>query len=131
MPIQIAGEDQKIQQEQRILEQYACRWAVLAAWHDELTKRIVTLPYDVGQRINVARTKISSGCFSVCEVGCDLNAIEGTLMAGDTSSPTNNADNWLHLLAEVMTDLVDTRRVLQIPSVMFQYQKCGISCKCP
>jgi len=131
MPIQIPSEDRKIQQEQRILEQYACRWAVLAAWHDELTKRRVTLPGDLGQRINVARTKISSGCFSVCEVGCDLNTIESALMAWDTSSPTNNADSWLHLLAEAMTDSVDTRRVLQIPAVMFQYQKCGISCNCP
>ena len=130
MSIQTMGEDQKVQQEQHVLELYACRWAVLAAWHDEVTKRGMILADDVGRSISLARTKIASGCFSVCEVGCDLNAIEGALMAGDTSHPNNAAESWLHLLAQVMTDPVDTRRILQVPAVMFQYQRSGIRCKC-
>jgi hypothetical protein len=123
-------QDLRTENDKRVLEQYACRWAVLAAWHDELRKRNINLKSDVPEQIDLARTKIASGCFSVCEVGCDLGKIEAHLTSADASSKHNTAESWIDLLAKAMENPAGTERVLNIPSVKFQYANCKLPCNC-
>ncbi len=124
------AQDLRVENDKRVLEQYACRWAVLAAWYDDLQKRNIVLTPAVSENIDLARTKIASGCFSVCEVGCDLGKIEALLTSVDASSQHNTAENWIELLAKAMDNAAGVERVLKVPAVKFQYVNCKLPCNC-
>jgi hypothetical protein len=114
-----------------VLRKMGLRWAVLAAWREDLRDRGVRLADAAGALLESSRVKISSGCFSTCEVGCDLSQLEGFLVSADTSSPTNSADYWLDLLGRCMADEVDSAALLQIPAVQVHYAGCGLGpCHC-
>jgi hypothetical protein len=81
-------------------------------------------------KLMMARTKIASGTFSACEVGCDLGQIEAVLVSADVSSMRNAAEDWLELLATAMDESMDVERVLQVPTVRFHFVNCNLPCKC-
>jgi hypothetical protein len=127
----IRKSDAAVAQEVAVLRQYGLRWAVLAAWRDALKLRHVKVPPETDGVLESARIKIASGCFSVCEVGCDLSSVEGALTAADGSTDHNWVDFWLDLLAQAMSNSVDTERLMKVPSVKFRYNNCGsTACRC-
>jgi hypothetical protein len=91
-------------QDTTMLEKYGLRWAVLAAWRTELTQRAVPLPQEVLNSLEVSRIKISSGCYSAGEIGCELRRIEAALTATEASSLSEQTDKWLSLLGRAMAD---------------------------
>jgi len=113
-----------------MLERYALRWAVLAAWSSELRERQVAVAREVDQKLEMSRVKLASGCFSSCEVGSDLGYIEGMLMPADASSPKNKCDFWLELLGHAMEDVEAVRKLLSVPAIKFQMSSCGVKCSC-
>jgi len=118
-------------QDAAVLEKYALRWAVLAAWRTDLIQRAVVLPQDVLSGLETSRIKISSGCFSSCEVGCDLRRIEATLTAVDASSPNEQTDKWLGLLGRAMADKIDPGDLLSVPAVRIRFSDCRVGgCAC-
>ena len=123
-------EQTRQQNEISMLERYALRWAVLAAWSNELRERKVGFDRQVDQKLEMSRVKLSSGCFSSCEVGSDLGYIEGMLMPADASSAKNKCDFWLELLGHAMEDSASVKKLLSIPAVKFQMSSCGVKCKC-
>jgi len=113
------------------LRAFALRWSVLAAWRSELLLDKAPLSGDAGISLERARVKLASGCFSACDIGCDLAAAEAVLMAADTSRPESQAESWLELLGQAMSNTYALEHFLQIPAIQFQYQNCGISgCAC-
>jgi hypothetical protein len=119
------------QQDAAVLEKYALRWAVLAAWRTDLAQRAAVLPPDVLTGLETSRIKISSGCFSSCEVGCDLRRIEATLTAVDASSPNEQTDKWLALLGRVMAERLDASELLSVPAVRIRFNDCRVGgCAC-
>lgn len=123
--------DDRAIQEESVLRQFAMRWAVLAAWGDALRLRHVLLPPDLGSLLEGARIKTASGCFSVCEVGCDLSRIEAELTTADSSTDHNWVDFWLDLLGHAMSEGQETERLLKVPAVKFHFANCGIKgCSC-
>ena len=117
--------------DEAVLKQYGLRWAVLAGWRDALKLRKVGLPADFDQLLEKARVKIATGCFSVCDVGCDLSQLEGILTSADTSSEHNWVDFWIDLLANSMKDKAETERILKVPAIKARYNNCGVSvCRC-
>lgn len=125
------GDSEKAIIEAAVLQQFGLRWAVLAAWRDALKLRSVNLPSEVDHLLERARTRIASGCFSVCTVGCDLSQIEGALTTADSSTTHNWVDFWLDLLAHAMSDSAETERILKVPAVKARYNNCGLSvCRC-
>ena len=88
--------------EEAVLKQFGLRWAVLAGWRDALGLRHLQLPAEVDRLLETARIKIASGCFSVCEVGCDLSQLEGILTSTDASSHHNWVDFWVDMLGHAM-----------------------------
>ena len=48
------------------------KWAVLAAMTANMARKGIEVPSGVFDAVRNVRTKIASGCFSPCEVGCDL-----------------------------------------------------------
>jgi hypothetical protein len=126
-----AEQDQQLRAEISTLEKYGLRWAVLAAWADELEKRRVELDADTRKRLEASRVKISSGCFSSCEVGCDLGAIEGSLVSRGASSLSDSTTFWIELLGRAMEESGEIEQLLRIPAVRFRYSSCGFGpCRC-
>ncbi len=124
-------QDEAAQQEVAVLQQYGLRWAVLAAWRDALRLRQVRVPPETDVVLEGARIKIASGCFSVCDVGCDLATIEGALTTADGSTDHNWVDFWVDLLARAMSSREEIERVLRVPSIKFRYNNCGSKvCRC-
>jgi hypothetical protein len=119
-----------MREEVLVLEKFGLRWAILAAWSEELDKRGVGVGPLVGPRLNDVRTKLAAGAFSSCEVGCDLTAIEGILTAKDAESPVESVDFWLGLLGEAMAETPATEELLRYPPIKFHYMNCGLSCAC-
>ena len=123
--------DLKATHEEAVLKQYGLRWAILAAWRDALQLRRVALPEEAERILENARIKIASGCFSVCEVGCDLSQLEGALTTADASSHHNWVDFWVDMLGHGMSNTADTERVLRIPAIKARYSNCGLAvCRC-
>lgn len=117
--------------EEAVLKQFGLRWAVLAGWCDALKLRHVKLPGEADRLLENARIKIASGCFSVCEVGCDLSELEAMLTSTDASSGHNWVDFWVDMLGHSMANDAETERILKIPAVRARYNNCGLSvCRC-
>ena len=121
----------KLTQDETVLRQYGLRWAVLAAWRDALQLRQVSLPVGADRLLENARIKIASGCFSVCEVGCDLTQLEAVLSSFDASTPHNGVDFWVDMLGHSMSGEAEMQPILKIPAIMSRYQNCGLTaCRC-
>ncbi len=124
--------DDVVAVEAEALRRYGLRWAVLAAWHDALRIRRVALPAETNRLLERTRIELASGCFSVCEVGCGLGSIEGTLTSVDSSSEGGSTEYWIELLGQSMSGGLDTERVLRIPAVRTHFESSGIKgCHCP
>lgn len=120
-----------MEHEEAVLKQYGLRWAVLAGWRDALQLRRVMLPAEFDRLLENARTKIATGCFSVCDVGCDLSELEAVLTSTDASSGHNWVDFWVDMLGCSMAHDAETERILKIPAVRARYTNCGLSiCRC-
>jgi hypothetical protein len=131
MTTEQGDKDFKTVQELNVLKQYGLRWAVLAAWRDALHLRHVDLSKEADRLLENARVKISSGCFSVCEVGCDLSQLEALLTSSDASSHHNWVDFWVDMLGHSMTSDAETERILKVPAVKARYNNCGFTfCRC-
>ena len=127
----VRANESKAVQDEAVLKQYGLRWAVLAAWRDALQLRRVELPVETERLLENARVKIASGCFSVCEVGCDLSQLEAALTSIDASSHHNWVDFWVDMLGHSMASDAETERILKVPAVKSRYNNCGISvCRC-
>lgn len=113
-----------------MLERYAMRWAVLAAWADELRSRKIPVDQAVTQKFEATRIKLASGCYSSCEVGSELGFIEGALVSCDASVAQTKVDFWLELLGRAMEDMPSIERLLKVPAVKFKLSGCGVNCKC-
>ncbi len=121
--------DERTQAEIAVLEKFGLRWAVLAAWCEELAHRGLAL--DLGRQLEDSRLKLASGAFSSCEIGCDLGRIEAMLTGADASSTPDSTAYWLDLLGRAMAEGVDPDSLLQNAAVRFQYLHCGfLPCKC-
>jgi len=126
-----AGSVERTQTEIGVLEKFGLRWSILAAWHEELSKRQVNVGSEVPRSLELVRAKLSAGCFSSCEIGCGLGEIEGILVSRDGESPAPSVDFWLGLLGEAMSETPRAEEILRYPPVKFHYLNCGfLPCGC-
>lgn len=123
--------DDIIHGEEELLKAYALRWAVLAAWQASLLQRGVRTHLELDKQLQSSRVKITSGCFSSCEVSCDLSAVESQLISMDGSCNTPEVDTWLDLLGKAMTQPDETAGILSIPAVKVYFTSClAPGCTC-
>ena len=99
-----------------ILRRYGAKWAVLAAMTADMAKKGIQLPQAVFESLKTARGKIESGCFSPCEVGCDLAVGEGHLFAQGYLLAEKDFQQWSDLLGEAMQGKLDYQRIMGIPA---------------
>jgi len=126
--------DEQVRVEHSVLRKYGLRYAVLAAWADELRTQGVRIVPDTAKPLEAVRVKISSGCFSTCEVGCDLSRIEGVLVSAATSAGKDTVETWLEILGEAMSETADVdeiERKVQLPAVKMYYNRFDFGpCRC-
>ena len=108
-----------------ILKKFALRWAILAAWRDELADRHTKVPWTCQRALEKARIQIASGCFGSCEVGGVLSKIEADLASADGSSEDCRASTWTDLLGKAMSGLVAPESLLGVAAIRFRYAGCG------
>jgi hypothetical protein len=114
-----------------MLKRYGARWAVLAAMTSHMTQKRIDLPRDVFEALKTARGKIESGCFSTCEVACDLSQAEGPLFSHAYLLDESEFQQWSDLLAEAMQGKLDHARIMDIPALAPVKNECAfLTCKC-
>lgn len=59
---------------------FGWNWVVLAYMAGRVLSQGKQLPSDFLQNLTLARTKMESGCYGVCDVGADLQGLENKLM---------------------------------------------------
>jgi hypothetical protein len=127
--IQVPSREQRVQHEESVMQQYALRWAVLAAWRDALAQRQVPVDGAADVALTKARIKLASGCFSTCEIGCDLAPAEASMISADASGRDPSVDFWLGLLGHAMSG--EGEKLLKIPAVKYRFADCGVpGCRC-
>ncbi len=118
--------------EAEVLDSFGLRWAVLAAWHDDLRSRGVAFDADVARRLETSRVKIASGVVSSCEVGCDLARVEAVLVSRTATVAPERVDEWISTLSLAMTAPEDVKARPWFRSVSVSYLDCGYRrCFCP
>ncbi|MBE0569512.1 MAG: hypothetical protein IH576_02620 [Deltaproteobacteria bacterium] len=109
-----------------VLKKYGLRFAILAAWEEGLRSRKVAVPPGVSKMLEIARVKISSGCFSVCDVGCDLGRVEAILVSLCASTDLDFCDSWLETLGDCMADdanIEEIQKKVNLPAVKMHYNR--------
>jgi hypothetical protein len=114
-----------------MLKRYGSKWAVLAAMTAKMTRLGIEVPRSVFDALNTARGKIESGCFSTCEVSCDLSLVEGPLFSQCHLLEPQEFQTWSDLLAEAMQGKLDYERILGIPALAPIQNECRfLQCRC-
>jgi hypothetical protein len=117
--------------EDGVLRRFGARWAVLVAWQTDLSRRSSASTRELARELAAARNKISSGCFSACEVGCDLERVEAALTSMDASLGDEQVDKWLALLGRAMDESGDVEELLQLPAIKIHASGCRAQgCNC-
>ncbi len=118
--------ENQVKVEHSVLKKYGLRYSILAAWDDELRVKGVRIVPAIAKPLEAVRVKISSGCFSVCDVGSDLGRIEGILVSTATSSGRTNVDEWLGSLGECMSETANVDEIqkrINLPAVKMHYNR--------
>jgi hypothetical protein len=121
--------NEQVRAEAAIQEKYGLRWAVLAAWCDDLEAHGIMIPRELWNSLAEARVTVSAGRDARHDLGRSLGAVEGQLLslatASGASAATDSVTLWLELLAHAMVVSSSTERLLNIPAVKFRYAECG------
>jgi hypothetical protein len=116
-----------------VLKKYGLRYAILAAWAHALRDQGVAVPANLAKLFEKVRVKISSGCFSVCDVGCDLGRIEATLFSTATSAGQETADSWVDMLGECMSEYANIDEIekrINVQAVKMHYNRFDFAGAC-
>jgi hypothetical protein len=110
----------KDQVEISILRRFGLRVSILEAWEESLRIKGAAIPSSVSGALARARVKVSSGCFTACEVGCELGQVEATLVSLAGALGEEAAEPWLEMLGECMSEkspIEDIERNIQFPAI--------------
>jgi hypothetical protein len=118
--------DDQSRVELSVLKKYGLRYAILAAWAHSLRDQGIAVPSRLAKPFETARVKISSGCFSVCDVGCDLGRIEAVLFTTATTAGQETADSWVDMLGECMSETANVDEIekrIDVHAVKMHYNR--------
>jgi hypothetical protein len=123
----------QVKVELAVLRMYGLRYSILAAWEEELRVKGIKVVPSIAKPLEAVRVKISSGCFSVCDVGSDLGRIEGILVSTATTSGRTNVDEWLGFLGESMSETANVDEIekrINLPAVKMHYNRFNFGGPC-
>ena len=107
------------------------KWAVLAALSMRMSRRGVPLSAEIHEKLQLARIKIESGCFSTCEINCVLAFIEGQIISKCHLMDSREFMEWSRLLSDAMQGKLDYERIGGIPALEPIRNECRfLGCRC-
>ena len=114
-----------------MLKRLGAKWAVLTAMATDMVHKRVTVPRDAIEELKTARLKIGSGCFSPCEVSCELSKAEGQIFSQCYLLEPQDFEEWCNLLAEAMQGKLDYERIRGISALAPVRNDCEfLRCTC-
>ena len=114
-----------------LLKRFGGKWAVLAALSMRMSRKHILLPPEIHEKLRIARVKISSGCFSPCEVGCVLAEVEGQLSSRGHLLDNREFMDWSRLLSEAMQGKLDHEQIGGIAALAPIKNDCQfLGCHC-
>lgn len=114
-----------------LLKKYGSKWAVLVAMSIDLSRKGIKLPDEVNESLQILRIKITSGCYSTCEVGCIIGVVEGQLIACGAEFGDSYLNSWIDLLTSAIKGELDYESLIQIPVIEPVKTSCGfLKCNC-
>jgi hypothetical protein len=114
-----------------LLKRYGAKWAVLTAMTASMAKQGIEAAREVFEALRTARSKIESGCFSACDVGCELSKVEAQLYSQGYLLSQEEFQQWSDLLAEATQGKLDYQRLMDIPALAIvrnEFQFLGCTC---
>ncbi len=100
-----------------MLKRFGARWAVLTAMTADMARKRIKVSPAAIEGLRTSRIKIGSGCFSPCEVSCELSVAEGQIFSQCHLMDHEDVERWCDLLAEAMQGKLDFERVRGIPAL--------------
>lgn len=82
---------------------FGWKWVVLAYTAGRILKQGKQLPSGFLQDLTLARTKMESGCYSICDVGADLRDLENKLF----SAVLQASEGEVHAMHELIGKAMD------------------------
>jgi len=114
-----------------MLRRFGAKWAVFTAMTANMIQKGIEVPHAVVEKLKTARSKIESGCFSPCEVGCELAEVECQLFSRCDRLDQQEFQDWCNLLAEAMQGKLDYQRIQGIPALSPVKNDCRfLNCGC-
>jgi hypothetical protein len=114
-----------------MLKRLGAKWAVLTAMTADMAKKRIEVPRDVIEELKNARLKIGSGCFSPCEVSCDLSRAEGRIFSQCYLLDPQDFEDWCNLLAEALQGKLEYQRIRGIAVLAPVRNDCEfLRCSC-
>jgi hypothetical protein len=114
-----------------VLRRFGGKWAVLAAMSMHMSRKGILVPPEVREKLQMARVKIGSGCFSPCKASCRLAEIEGRLFSQCHLPGDHEFMNWSDLLGDAMQGKLDYERIGKIPALEPIRSDCQfLGCSC-
>ena len=114
-----------------VLKRFGGKWAVLMSMAVTMTRKGITLPPGLNEKLSTSRMKIASGCFSCCEVSCALAEVEGQLSSQFHLLDDQEFTEWYDLLGEAMQGKLDYARIMATPVLEPVRNDCAfLDCSC-
>ncbi len=114
-----------------LMKKFGMRWAVLTAMRLAMEQKGIRIGPDTDEKLKLVRMQILSGCFATCEVGCELNKVEGNLIAAGCALGEDFHREWSGLLGKAMQGEIDFRQIGEIPALSPVLNDCRLlECRC-
>ena len=114
-----------------MLKRLGAKWAVLTAMTGEMAHKRISVSPAAIEGLKTARIKIGSGCFSPCEVSCELSVAEGQIFSQCHLLDHEDVERWCDLIAEAMQGKLDYERIAGIAALTPVRNDCAfLRCRC-
>ena len=90
---------------------FGWRWVVLAHMAGRALTRGRQLPSGFARDLTLARTRLESGCCSICDVGADLQSLENRLFPTVLQVGEGEINSMYDLIGKAMSGTIEQRDV--------------------
>jgi hypothetical protein len=96
---------------EQMYSRFGWKWAVLAYMAARVLERGKYLPKDVIQHLTTARTKMESGCHSMCDIAADLRNLEIRLFPAVLHVSQGEVHAMLELVGKAMNGTIQEKDI--------------------
>ena len=87
---------------EELLSRFGWKWAILVATVGKMHEKGIIVSNEILKQIRMARTQITSGCYSVCDVASSLREIEKELFSMLVKTDPQEVDLFLELISKAI-----------------------------